>query len=153
MIVILFVVLGVVLSGCATAIHGKQQIVQIVSEPSGADVRVDGKTIGQTPVNVTLPRKQDHVVTIEKQGYHGEDAKITRSVSPVVLLYLLPGGAISFSADALHGSHFRFPDRVTVNLQPLFSPRAVLANQLNIMKSVARTLWWKKYTFSTINQL
>jgi hypothetical protein len=140
-------------SSCATAIHGKDQVVNIVSEPQGAVVLVDGSPVGETPLAVSLPRKHDHQITVSKQGYHEEETKVARKLSPVVLLYLLPGGAISFGADAIHGAQFSFPDNVKITLEPLFSPKVVLTRQLNVMKSIARKLLLRKEQVLAFNQL
>lgn len=138
-----FVLITIVsFTSCATLINGRDQKVTIVSEPAGAIALVDGKEVGSTPVVVTLPRKEDHLVTVSKEGYQEEDADVKRKLSGVTLLYLLPGGSLGLLADAAsgNGSQYSFPDTLRVSLHPTHSPRGLMSKQLRIMKSVTKKL-------------
>ena len=53
-------VLPLVLAACGLIIHGGKQTVGISSSPSAAQVSVDNKQVGETPVNVKLEREDDH---------------------------------------------------------------------------------------------
>ena len=57
------------LPGCATLTYGTSQSVDIWSSPDGANVTVDGRNLGTTPVRTDLRRGQSHVVHVEKDGY------------------------------------------------------------------------------------
>ena len=46
------------------------QKVVVVSLPSGADVFINGESVGATPMSVNLPRKIVHEVRLEKEGYN-----------------------------------------------------------------------------------
>jgi len=43
-------------TGCASIVKGTTQAVPISSDPSGADVLVDGNLVGTTPTTVELKR-------------------------------------------------------------------------------------------------
>lgn len=64
----LFVVLAL-LSGCTYFEQGVPQKVSVYSFPSGADVVVSGEVVGQTPLEMRLPRKISHDVVLRKAGY------------------------------------------------------------------------------------
>jgi hypothetical protein len=40
----------------------------VQSEPAGADVALDGKVVGKTPVSVALDPRLDHLLTLEHKG-------------------------------------------------------------------------------------
>lgn len=79
---LLLVVIGIaavsLCTGCATIVKGTTQEVPVSSEPTGARVSVDGTAAGTTPTTVTLSRKANHMVTIEKDGYQSESVAITK---------------------------------------------------------------------------
>ena len=57
-----------ILPSCATIVKGTTESVTVASNPTNADVTVDGMARGQTPLDLELQRKRDHLVTIEKEG-------------------------------------------------------------------------------------
>ena len=60
------VIAFLLLSACATMFYGTTQEVPVTSVPDGAEVRIQGKLIGNTPVTITLDRKPDHELEISK---------------------------------------------------------------------------------------
>jgi hypothetical protein len=64
---------------CAV-IGPKYQTIPVTSNPPQARITVDNKFVGQTPLNLKLSRKDDHVIQIEMEGY--EPAKIFVSPQP-----------------------------------------------------------------------
>ena len=47
----------------------REAALQIVSDPSGADVRLDGQLMGRAPVRFTIPKRGKFEVQIERPGY------------------------------------------------------------------------------------
>lgn len=77
--------------GCATLIYGRSESVPVHSDPPGATVIVDGKPVGDTPLNVSLRRKDLHDVRIEKTGYIGyETTTVTKETSLVPTIEFVP---------------------------------------------------------------
>ena len=72
------------LSGCATIVKGTTQIIPVSSDPTGARVTVDNSPAGTTPTTVTLSRKQNHMVVIEKEGFTPESIAVTKSMGGAV---------------------------------------------------------------------
>lgn len=121
-------------SGCATMIHGKTQEVVIETEPAGALVDINGTQVGQTPLILTLPRKQDHVVHLSLEGYHQQTAHLKRELAGTAIFYLLPGGLLSFGIDASNGAQYKLPKSVVIALKPLFHMETVFISYLDCFK-------------------
>lgn len=58
--------------------------VQITSQPSGADIEVDGSFVGNSPSTLSLTAGE-HVITIKKGGYKDWERKIKISTGDVTL--------------------------------------------------------------------
>ena len=57
------------LNGCATIGHdGRNQAVLIQSTPPGADINLDGKLVGQTPMYVFVPREKQPELSLSRDG-------------------------------------------------------------------------------------
>lgn len=57
------------LTGCEVFEEGFEQPVTIYSFPTGADISINGESVGKTPATVELGRLQAHQITLEKAGY------------------------------------------------------------------------------------
>lgn len=66
---------------------GEASLCVILSDPSGADVYIDGKHAAVTPVTFTLRKQGDtpRVITVKKQGYRTIEKKITPDGRPAAL--------------------------------------------------------------------
>lgn len=113
------------LTGCATIVKGTTQEIPVASEPTGARVSVDGTSAGTTPTTVTLSRKSNHMVTIEKDGYQSESVAITKSMGAAVAGNIIAGGLVGWGVDAVSGAQYNLnPTTVNVRLQPLAESRS-----------------------------
>jgi PEGA domain len=96
-----------VVTGCATIIHGTRQDVGISSTPTGASVTIDNLQSGTTPVFSKLRRKENHVVRISLAGYQPMDLTLTSSVSGWVWGNLAIGGLVGLAVDAISGGMYK----------------------------------------------
>ena len=113
------VLTGVLVSGCASIIHGSRQDVRVVSNPSGAVVRVNlNNTATTTPGILTLNRKEiGYVLTFEKQGYKPVEVSLRRTVDGWLFGNIIFGGVIGIVIDFASGSAYKLtPDEVEVAL-------------------------------------
>lgn len=111
-------ILSVLIYGCATIIHGTSQDVGFSSNPSNAKVIVDGIPSGNTPVTVSLSRKNNHAVTIELEGFYPYSNTLTGSVSGWVWGNILFGGLIGLAVDAISGGLYVLsPEQVAADLK------------------------------------
>lgn len=108
------------ISGCATVIHGTTQEVGITTDPSEANLCVDGRENYKSPAKITMKRKDDHIVEVTKEGFEKENVNIKSVISGAVAGNLLLGGLIGIGVDALSGGANRLePDNINVRLRPL----------------------------------
>jgi len=103
---ILLALLALSFSGCATIIHGKYQDVRISSNPVDARVQVDGHYLGQTPLMVSLRRKDNHNVLITLDGYQPYNMTINRKLSGWIVGNVIYGGVLGIAVDAITGSMY-----------------------------------------------
>lgn len=106
-----------VMSGCATVIHGTRQDVGISSTPTGASVTIDNLQSGTTPVFAKLRRKENHVVRISLAGFQPIDLTLTSSVSGWVWGNIAIGGLIGLAVDAISGGMYKLsPEELSAAL-------------------------------------
>lgn len=127
-------------TGCATMAHGTSQAVTVISEPSSAQVFVNGRLAGTTPVQVDLERwRKGTVLRVEKEGFQTREIPLKRAVSGWTLGNLVfanpaiaqgqpspssypstaaKGLALGFGIDLLSGAAFEFPKSIQVTLEP-----------------------------------
>lgn len=104
--------------GCASIVKGTTQAIPVSSDPAGADVKIDGNKIGQTPVSVEAKRKTDHLITIEMPGYQVESIAVTRNVGGAVYGNILAGGLVGWGVDAMSGAQYNLsPATISVKLK------------------------------------
>lgn len=108
--------------GCATLIHGPSQKVTVESTPSEAQVEVDGRSVGETPVTTVLERDRAYSISIYREGYepHRTTLRPGRSIWAAVnaLNLFVPGLLVDASTGALHTLT---PAGVTAELAPVDS--------------------------------
>ncbi|MFA9453646.1 MAG: PEGA domain-containing protein [Candidatus Aminicenantaceae bacterium] len=68
--------------GCATISSNWGQKIPVTSSPMGAKIFVDGKEKGETPMELVLKRKQNHLIRIELEGYDPYEISIGQKKSP-----------------------------------------------------------------------
>jgi len=107
------------LSGCATILRGTGQGIGIASQPPGAEVVIDNKMYGKTPVSAKLRRKDNHHVVVHMEGYEPYEIILTRQTSGWVfgnILFCI-GAPIGLAVDAIAGGMYSLsPDQVNAQL-------------------------------------
>ena len=68
-------------TGSATQV-GSTTEVQVASNPSGADIEIDGKFVGSTPSSIAVI-PGDHEIVVKKNGFAAWDRKMTVSAGKV----------------------------------------------------------------------
>jgi hypothetical protein len=71
---------GLYLMGCATVFKGSTREVAFNTEPAGAEVFVNGRKLGNTPVEVELESRVTHSIEIKKAGYAPHTLVITNNL-------------------------------------------------------------------------
>ncbi len=133
------------LSGCASIMNGTRQAVGISSSPTAAAVTVNGAPYGKTPVVAELPRKDNHVVRIELEGYQPFEATLTRSVSGWVWGNIAFGGLIGLAVDAISGGLYKLtPEQVTGRLTRAVAQVPVEGGSLYLAVVLEPDLAWER---------
>lgn len=115
-------------SGCASVTHGTTQEIPIVTNPPGALATVTGINECRTPCTLTLPRKNDCVLAISKEGYEAKNVPLNSVTSGTVAGNIVAGGLIGWGIDAASGAAYHLvPERVDVQLTPIESHPPTLA--------------------------
>jgi uncharacterized protein YceK len=84
--ILVFSTIMLVLSGCATIFKGSSQSVSFNSEPEGADIIIDGMSMGQTPATLSLKKNKYKNVMFKKDGYSTQTMALDTSYDAIALL-------------------------------------------------------------------
>ena len=108
-----------IISGCATVIKGTTQDIPISSDPSGAEIFIDGMLVGTTPASIEVKRKRDHLVVIQKTDYEPKSIALVKNIGGAVCGNIITGGPIGWGVDDVSGSQNNlFPSTISVKLEP-----------------------------------
>jgi hypothetical protein len=99
---LVLVAAGLAAAGSATVIKGTSQPVTIATNPPNAQVFVDDKPVGVSPLTINISHA-DHVVSASMPGYAPGYARLTTSFSGWALLNGFTG-FITIIVDAITGS-------------------------------------------------
>ncbi len=128
----------VAVGGCVAT-----QNVPVSTDPAGAAVFLDGKQVCETtPCSVSVPKDQNHLLTVIKPGFHQRDVALTRVFDTAGVLKeelrrgarkaatgadagsVLSGAAQSVDKKEQDGSAYVLkPDLVVLRLTPADQPR------------------------------
>src|SRR5258706_7777948 len=103
-------------TGCAT-IRGDKQKMTIETDPSGANLVVDGQKY-ITPAQVELKRKDAHRIAVEKEGYRPIAFNLESTWDGASMTDLaLPGGSALMGASVVTGSDKQFNQLGKIKLE------------------------------------
>ncbi|EQC43854.1 PEGA domain-containing protein [Bacteriovorax sp. Seq25_V] len=101
----------VIFTGCAGVIKGTSQTVTFTSEPSGAEVIIDGTSRGMTPLTVKLKKNMYDTIIIKKDGYNSVTKPLEKVYDATALLNifwdlsttdLITGAAYEYEPNSYH---------------------------------------------------
>ena len=97
--------IGCVLSSCATIKNGTHEVISVDSNPSGADatIKCNNKVSvsGTTPARLTIPRKADGCrITVAQNGMKTESMELERGFTSSFWLNFIPASGIAFGTAA-----------------------------------------------------
>jgi hypothetical protein len=95
----------VLFPGCATMMSGARQEVLVRSQPTGAQVFLNGRRIGATPATAYVSRWGFHRVRIEMPGYLPYEVKLEKGLNGNAAGNLYVGG-VWIIVDVLTGAIF-----------------------------------------------
>jgi hypothetical protein len=104
---------SLLLTGCASIVHGPNQDLTVTSQPEALCVTINGDSYGATPVVASLPRGKNYVVQVRKDNYHPYEITVVPVVNGMVWGNLLFGGLVGMAVDASSNAGYEHsPSRV-----------------------------------------
>jgi hypothetical protein len=113
-------ILSVVVSGCATLVMGTTDNMSVHTNPSGAQVTVNGEVKGLSPVSFKVPSDKELNIQITKDGYQPQDVQSVPVDRGGYELGSLALGLIPLIIDRADGAAMGHPNtNITVILEPV----------------------------------
>jgi len=106
--------------GCASIVSGTKQDISFHSNPEGATVEVDGRTLGKTPLTFPLTKGEHQSVSFQKDGYKRLSLPMDQRLDGWFWGNIVFGGFLGSTTDGLSGAaHEYSPNQYMVSLEPL----------------------------------
>lgn len=136
---------AVLMTGCASIIHGTTQKIGISSSPTGAAVSVDNKAYGNTPLFADLKRGEEHIITIEVPGYEKTQLTVTKKLSGWVWGNILFGGLIGLGVDAMTGGLYDLtPEQLSAEMKKSGSTVSMGNDGIIVVAVLSAEPEWKR---------
>jgi hypothetical protein len=103
------------LSGCATVFRGAHTDVNLTSDPSGAEVYVNGERMGTTPIELELESKKVYHVEFKMDGFEAKTYTITNHVGAGWVVLDVLFGVVPVVVDWITGSWY-YLDEENLNI-------------------------------------
>jgi len=122
----IFVLLLIVLpGGCASVVSGNETHTKITSIPTGAKCNLRGtgfETSVITPKALTLSAKASPIsVACSVKGYQPKTERLIAESDGSIAGNILFGGLVGVAVDAANGAGMKYPERLSVILEPATS--------------------------------
>ncbi|MBX7098128.1 MAG: PEGA domain-containing protein [Myxococcaceae bacterium] len=98
-----FLVVSSLSVGCATVSASTTVPYRVDSSPQGAEILVDGQSVGWTPATITLPRKASSTVQLKSPGFEAHTCRTAMTpaggyvaADTLMCLFLFPLGCVAF---------------------------------------------------------
>ncbi|USN48091.1 MAG: PEGA domain-containing protein [Pseudobdellovibrionaceae bacterium] len=123
--IVSIVCLGLFLAGCASIVGGTSQTVSINSNVKGANVIVNGATIGTTPYNGPLKRGKSTTVTLQKDGYETKTITLNTEIESIFWGNIIIGGVLGSTTDLSTGAMYKYaPATLQIDLDKAQAEKA-----------------------------
>lgn len=125
-------------TGCGAIFGGSRQTVQVDSSPQATVTPSPGGMTQTTPSTLSLLRKENYVLTFEKEGYEPKKFELQRKMRGGILaLDLLLTGGFGIVVDFVTGSWFKIvPGKLNVVLTKKAGASSQLPDVINVRLSL-----------------
>jgi len=103
------------LSSCATIFKGTTEEVNVNSDPQRAQIFIDGKLMGETPITLKMESKKTYLIEFKKEGYKTKTFNLTNHVGAGWIILDVLAGLIPVVVDAATGAWYHL-DQKNVNM-------------------------------------
>ncbi len=118
---ILIFIIIIQLTGCATIFKGTNSHLGMHSNPSGAEVYINGKFMGKTPLSLKLSSKATYMIEFKKEGFRTITRNVTNKVGAGWVILDVLAGLVPVIIDAVTGAWYHLDEKnVDVQLEKLF---------------------------------
>jgi len=100
------IALSFMLTVCATIFSGSMQTVKFTSNPSSATIFVDEVEAGKTPLEMKIPRRNEHLVKMKLDGYQPYQTRLTQQFNGWCAGNIVFGGLIGLVVDMSTGAMY-----------------------------------------------
>jgi hypothetical protein len=100
-----FLLVFLLVTSCATLFKGATDPINFGSNPVGAEVYVDGKLMGKTPLNLELTSKKTYAIDFKFEG-QTKTVNLTNKVGAGWIILDVVCGLIPIIVDAATGSWY-----------------------------------------------
>jgi hypothetical protein len=110
-VIVVLALAAAALTGCGTIFSPGPDPVDFGSEPEGAEVIVNGQSMGYTPVTLQLRPEKTYTVTFRKDGYEPSTVTLTTHVQAGWVVLDIFAGVVGVAIDAATGKWKAFDSR------------------------------------------
>ena len=107
--------LSTISTGCATLFGPDNHPLTIGSEPSGADIYINGFRTGSTPMVLNLKPNKPYIIEFRKEGFAKTTTFIDTKIDTKWIVLDVLGGLIPVVIDATSGAWNKF-DQDVINV-------------------------------------
>jgi uncharacterized protein YceK len=126
MLLVVLICIAGLSSGCATVMTGTDQNITVVTEKNVTAAKcelTDAKSkkwyVPSTPGSANVHRGDGPMSVIcEKSGYRTANLMVDETIAGATLGNILIGGGVGIIVDAVSGAAQRYPDQITVWMEP-----------------------------------
>ena len=109
--------------GCATLFSSKRKTIEFTTEPTGANILLDGNRVGSTPFQMELENGRDYTVTFRMDGHQDVTCMLGNKVGAGWVILDILGGLFPVIIDAVTGDWNSLDKNVcTATLAPIPTP-------------------------------
>lgn len=135
------------LQSCSSIINGTTQQISVNSNVQGAQVYVDGVTLGTTPlINARIKRKDTSFLVVKKEGYKDYQQTLQTKFDNWFWGNIIIGGLVGSTTDLVSGTtHLLDPNTLFIQLEP------INGNSLN--RDVSKDEKVRSFVMTTYSQI
>lgn len=130
----LLIVAGLLTANCAAIFKGSSADIRVNSNPSGADIIINGIDRGVTPQTMSLSRNENYVLTFKKDGYEDVNVEVKKKfdVGTTVVGNIFSWGLIGIIVDVATGAAYSLtPADIDANFDTMAKAGLINPDELN----------------------
>lgn len=106
------------LGSCATIFKGPNDSLKLSSKPAGAEIYINGKFAGNTPLKIHLRASKSYIIEFKKGDYTSCTYHVSSEIGVGWVILDIFGGLIPIAIDAITGSwYYLEPDYLNCKME------------------------------------